>query len=118
MIAAVPAAGSDYKPKVLSRFEVAEGIRNPFWPCNYRPKAASAANVLGGIKAGDFVLTSILLGAAPRMALINGRDYAEGDFVSVGRPQQQIKVRLITIFDGGVILQHGNEKITVPLRRL
>lgn len=115
-----PALCNDYKPKQTSRFDCMQNNRSPFWPIGHFRNGGDKADSGGaiGLNPADFKVTSIFLGGLPRMALINGKDYSEGQTVTVHVGQQQAKVILMTVFDGGVILQRQGEKLVVPLRRL
>lgn len=114
------ALAGEYKLKNASRFESGKSSRSPFWPVGYVKSGTDKAGGGGsiGLKAADFKVTSIFLGGIPRMALINGKDYAEGQTVTIQVGTFQAKATLINVFDGGVVLQHQGEKIMVPLRRL
>ncbi|MGB8168437.1 MAG: hypothetical protein WCF18_13150 [Chthoniobacteraceae bacterium] len=128
-----PAAKApDYVLKNKSAFTaVTDEQRAPFWPIGWvkrRPMqiASTPTRVVEAPKvvldAKSFKLTSILLGE-PSLAIINGRTYSEGEYLRApktaaiaGTPAPQ-RTRVFRINDGHVVLQNGEQLITLPLLR-
>ena len=129
-----------YELKNRSSFSnSAEASRAPFWPIGWvkRSKASTTAAVQPQVEAPkvtldakSFKVTSILLGSGttPSLAVINGRAYSEGEFIraprtpgATGAPvapsAPSARVRVQHIADGTVILQNGEQTLTVPLTR-
>lgn len=65
----------------------------------------------------SFRVTSILIGsgAQPKIAVVNGRAYGEGEFL---RPSKDsgFRVRVKQINENNVVLEHDNQTVVVPLR--
>src|SRR3954447_222928 len=125
-----------YHLKNQSAFEVAPGVRAPFWPIGWTPSAKTTQNDAVApnfvISPDQFSVTSILLGSQS-LAVINGRTYGEGEFLKTPRAPARaaegalptnaaaapgipagLKVRVNRIIDGQVILQAGGQAISVP----
>lgn len=112
-----------YKPLHRSLFAAVELERNPFWPVGWKPTAAPSTPTAPAtetlevvIHPEDYALTAILLGRPP-MAVINNREYAEGDFILIMPGGQKSKVQLEQVLDGKVILRYMNKEYTVILQR-
>jgi hypothetical protein len=128
-----------YHLKNQSSFQVAPGVRAPFWPIGWAPSARNTTQVDPAapavtISPDQFSVTSILLGSQS-LAVINGRTYGEGEFLKATRVSKPVegalptnaaaapalpagvKIRVTRIIDGQVILQAGTQAISVPLRR-
>jgi len=110
-----------FKLKNRSAFTLQEPERNPFWPIGWVKTATTTANTnetvqVAEIRPEDFTLSAILLGTPP-MAVINGKEYAEGEFIvfKVGGPKT--KVLVAQVMDGKVILRYMNRDYTVILHR-
>ena len=66
------------------------------------------------LRGDSFNVSSILIVANQRLAVINGKAYAQGETVAmVG---DKFAVQVAAIQDGGVVLQCKNQQVTVPLR--
>jgi serine/threonine protein kinase len=68
----------------------------------------------------NFRVTSIILsnGTSPTLAVINGRAYAEGEFLRVPKDSvSSLRIRVNRIYANNVVLEHDNQKVVVPLRR-
>lgn len=119
--AQTPAVG--YKLKNPSSFQASSMAHNPFWPIGWA-KAAPVAAVataapavpVAALKAEDFVVTSILINEPP-LAVINGKEMAEGEMALMQVGSQRIVVQLAAVQDGRVVLRCQNHNIVVPLRR-
>lgn len=118
--------GKGFALKNRSSFPVPDSQAfNPFWPLGWTKSEASrgaatdapadsvAASML---RPENFVVTSILLGEPP-LAVINGRELAEGQIVAVQFGGQRLNVQVAAVQDGQVILRVGSQNLVVPLRR-
>ena len=112
-----PAQGGDtFKLKNRSLFGGTQVARDPFWPIGWKkdsrldPQAPAEVE----ITADEFVVTSILL-SPPALALINGKEYGEGEFVVV--PGSAAKAQVAAIQDGTVVLIYHGKTVTAALRR-
>ncbi len=127
-----------YQVKHRSTFTTAAEARAPFWPIGFaRPAktapvgavAAPVAQKVATLDASQFKITSILLGS-PSLAVINGRAYGEGEYLKtakaavppgvtpVAAPAQAApRIRLQQITDGSVVLQCGEQSLTVQFHR-
>ena len=104
-----------YKAKNRSTFAGTQVARDPFWPIGWK-KEAKGTETQGEVEiTGDeFVVTSILL-SPPALAVINGKEYGEGQFIPV--PGTAAKAQVAAIQDGVVALIYRGKIITAPLRR-
>ena len=68
------------------------------------------------MKPTDFTVTSILLNEPP-LAVINGKEMAEGEIVQIVINNQKVAVQLAAVQDGQVILRYRGQNLVVPLRR-
>lgn len=126
-------APAPYELKKRSSFEVAAGLRPPFWPIgwvkrerNVLPSGAIAPKFV--LDARSFTVTSILLGP-PAIAVINGRAYEEGQIIRMARlavpiaapaggmPAGGPRIRVQRIADGQVWLQGEGQTVSVSLKR-
>lgn len=125
LVAAIPVQSEEAKSapafvlKNRSEFTSQAVKRDPFWPIGWvKPEQGPAAASLeeGDFRVENFKLTSVLLGS-PALAVINGKEFAEGEagFVKVGL--QKINVTILNIMDGAVRLQHRGKTIVVELKR-
>ena len=116
-VAAKPAAG--YTPKTRSVFTATGEQHNPFWPIGW-VKVANESATDGAAPTvphpEDFVVTTILLNEPP-MAVINGKDLAEGEIAAMPINGQNVVVQLMAVQDGRVILRWENQNIVVPIHR-
>ena len=119
-----PGQSGRYDLKSRSNFRIDADARAPFWPIGWKkPKAASAGAATAvaetsGIKleAGNFTVSSILLGNPP-LATINGRAFEEGELLPVVYGKERLRVVVRAIRDGVVWLEHEGTQIMVPLNR-
>jgi len=112
-------AAKAYAPARKSLFTAAAADHNPFWPIgwvNLENLSASSATAPVIPHSEDFTVTSILLNEPP-MAVINGKEMAEGEIAAINLNGQQVMVQLIAVQDGRVILRWQNQNILVSLRR-
>jgi hypothetical protein len=97
-----------------------DGFRNPMWPIGWQKPANGTQDVSTGpqlpIGPGMFNVTSISISSAP-LAVINGRTYAEGEFINAIYGGQHIKILVSQINDGNVVLQYLGIKFTVNQKR-
>jgi len=61
-------------------------------------------------------VTTILLNEPP-MAVINGKEMAEGEIAALPVNGQNVAVQLMAVQDGRVILRWQNQNIIVPIHR-
>lgn len=119
-IATAVAAETPFRAEAVSSFEPEEKVRNPFWPIGFAPEADALAPATvteaksKPINPGAFVVTSISLGAEP-LAVINGKAYGEGEFISV--PGGKEMVQVVRIGDGVVLMRHNGGEFQAGLRR-
>ncbi len=110
-----------------SSFNASDTVRPPFWPIGWvhRDKAGNQAPVVVATVTADmFSVTSILMGR-PSLVTINGRSYAEGEFIRAPRKGDAVKAvlppgvraKVMKIVDGSVTLAVGEQTLNVPLRR-
>jgi len=110
------AEGQKFNLQHRSSFTPPSPAHNPFWPIGWIP-SASTAPVQAAPEAGPFdpatiVVSSVLLGASPQMAIINNHDYALGEVVNVNGNQAQ----LVGIRDGAVVLRYGGRDFVIELK--
>jgi hypothetical protein len=106
-----------YTPKNKSIFTGASNAHNPFWPIGWVKTAEQNSDTATVTpKSDDFMVTTILLNDPP-MAVINGKDMAEGEVAQLPVEGQDVTVQLLAVQDGRVILRWQNQSITVPLHR-
>jgi hypothetical protein len=104
--------------KHTSAFSLDAGERNPFWPIGWKPLAPRAsAAAEPSIPASTFSVTSITLDPGAHFAIINGKAMAEGQQFGLQFGSQVYQLKVKSIEDGRVVLQHGAEEIVVGLRR-
>jgi hypothetical protein len=106
---------SPQKKLRASTFTTGGEARNPFWPVGWVPGRQKAVEV-PVVTPELFNVTAILLGP-PNLAVINGRDYAERDVISISVGGKEERVRIDAIRDGFILLNHRGRPITVPLNR-
>lgn len=116
-------ASGDYKPIHRSLFLSSELDRNPFCPIGWvKPGQVTAAptteatEVVADLRPEDYILTATLLGRPP-MVVINGREYAEGDFLLLAPGGQKSKVQVQQVLDGKAILRFMNKEYAILLQR-
>ena len=125
--AAAPTIVPPYVLKHRSTFnKPADTARVPFWPVGWTKlkqtsmAVAVAAEPKTTLDEKSFRVSSILLGsgAAPSLAVINGRAYGEGEFLRMPKgASARAHIRVERITDGTVSLAYEDQKIVVPLRR-
>jgi len=110
---------SNAKVYVLAKktaFTATANDHNPFWPIGWVKMESSSDNVVVIPHSQDFSVTSILLNEPP-MAVINGKEMAEGEIATLTINGQLVTVQLMAVQDGRVILRWQNQNIVVPLHR-
>jgi hypothetical protein len=114
-------APGEFKLKNRSSFDISGEAHNPFWPIGWaksQPLALPATLAPAEIKlnADDFSVTSILLNEPP-IAVINGKELAEGEMIQMQVGAQKFIVQLASVQDGRVVLRYLNKNLVVPFRR-
>jgi len=90
---------------------------NPFWPIGWVKMDSGSSDANVAIPhASDFTVTSILLNEPP-LAVINGKEMAEGEIAALPVNGQSVVVQLLAVQDGRVILRWQNQDLVVPLHR-
>ena len=111
-----------FKLKNRSTFSSAGREHDPFWPIGWVKPAVSATSTGSGVakevefSTNGFVLTSILLGQ-PAIAVINGREYAEGETIKWAAGGENAGIQLVAVQDGSVVLRHQDKNYTVVMHR-
>ena len=107
-----------YTPKNKSVFTGNVNEHNPFWPIGWVKTAEETSDTANSVtpKTEDFIVSTILLNDPP-MAVINGKDMAEGEVAALPVDGQDVTVQLLAVQDGRVILRWQNQSITVPIHR-
>jgi len=108
-----------YTPKTKSVFGSAAAQHNPFWPIGWVKmdnESASDSSAPYVPRVEDFVVSTILLNDPP-MAVINGKDMAEGEVAALPINGQNVIVQLMAVQDGRVVLRWQNQNIVVPIHR-
>jgi len=114
------AQSAGFKLKHHSSYTLQTADRNPFWPVGWvKPTTPQAVPGTAAIEVielhpEDFELTAILLGTPP-IVVINGKEYAEGDFLKI--KGGGAKVQLAQVMDGQVILRFMGKNYPVVLHR-
>jgi hypothetical protein len=113
------APSSIYSPKTRSVFTASANQHNPFWPIGWvKIESESATDSSAPLvpHAEDFLVTTILLNEPP-MAVINGKEMAEGEVAALPVEGQNVVVQLMAVQDGRVILRWENQNLVVPIHR-
>lgn len=118
----LPVRAGDYQIKNKSHFSFSDSAHNPFWPIGWSkpvrgPQVADSTLPAVTIKSTDFAVSSISLMQGAHCAVINGRVYGEGERVPVLINNQKALVQIVSIQDGLVVVSHGGQAISVPLKR-
>ncbi|MDP9291584.1 MAG: hypothetical protein M3O82_04365 [Verrucomicrobiota bacterium] len=114
--------GGGFQLKNRSSFHASGITHNPFWPIGYTPPANDSAGTPPPpsdlqLKAENFQVTSILLAGADSLAVINGKEFAQGETAPVKVGSEKLSVHVVSIGDGEVTLVCQNQSLNVPLRR-
>jgi len=101
-----------------SVFTASANDHNPFWPIGWVKMESASADGDAPVMphAADFAVTSILLNEPP-MAVINGKEMAEGETAALPVNGESVIVQLMAVQDGRVILRWQNQAIVVPIHR-
>jgi hypothetical protein len=110
-----------FKLKHRSSFTLQDAERNPFWPVGWVKTVATATSTNENVQAAelrpeDFEVTAVLLGT-PALAVVNGREYAEGDFITLRGSGQKTKVQIAQVMDGQVVLRYMGKDYPIILHR-
>lgn len=113
-----------FKLKNRSSFHPGDMARNPFWPIGYKPATAPDGNNAAAVtpsdlqlKVDNFQVSSILLAGADSLAVINGKEFAQGETGPVQVGGAKLNVHVVAIGDGEVTLVCQSQSLNVPLRR-
>jgi len=117
------ASSSGFQLKNRSTFTASsddKDSRDPFWPIGWVKTAANstavAAPVTLTLKAENFEVSAILLNNPP-LAVINGKEMAEGQIAQVRIDNQIIPVQLAAVQDGRIVLRYRDQDLIIPLHR-
>ncbi len=110
-----------------SAFSLPDSARPPFWPIGWVHKGKGQQQVASNATLDPqmFSVTSILLGN-PSLAVINERSYGEGEFLRSAKKggdaarvsvPANLRIRVKRITDGSVVLEAGDQTVTVQLHR-
>ena len=115
---AAPASNSPYTIKTHSDFTGSADQHNPFWPIGWVKTADESQDNAAPVvpHAEDFMVTTILLNDPP-LAVINGKEMAEGEVANFPMGGQNVVVQLMAVQDGRVVLRWENQNIVVPIHR-
>lgn len=107
-----------YRANTLSSFKKPEKGRNPFWPIGYIPRAKTAGSdeQLLRIPIEQYKVTSIILDT-PSIAVINGKDYIRGQFLTMTTTAGTAKLLITNIEDGFVTVQYKSLVGKIPISR-
>ncbi|HEX8372851.1 MAG TPA: hypothetical protein VF585_08735 [Chthoniobacterales bacterium] len=111
--------GEEYRAHTQSAFSVPPGGRNPFWPIGYTPKPKNSVPVeeqLLRIPVEQYKVTSIILDT-PSIAVINGKDYTRGQFLTLATATGSVKLLITNIEDGVVTVQYKALVGKIPISR-
>jgi hypothetical protein len=102
-----PFLSGAYRPSTRSTFIPPEKGRNPFWPIGFVPRAktAVAEEQVLRIPVEQYKLTTVILDN-PSIAVINGKDYIPGQFLTFSTPTGTAKLLITKIEDGAVTVQY------------
>lgn len=113
-----------FKLKNRSSFHAGDTTRNPFWPLGYKPAVSPDGDTPPAaipsdlqLKVDNFQVSSILLAGADSLAVINGKEFAQGETRPVQVGTAKLSVHVVSIGDGEVTLVCQNQSLNVPLRR-
>jgi hypothetical protein len=118
---AKPAPPAGFSVKTRSHFSAEPGTRNPFWPIGWvkpgpaTPQVVQIRQPVLDVSPDLFNVTGIVLGN-PNLAVINGRDYAEGDPITVKVGDTPVQLTVFRIRDGEVALNFRGREVKVRLR--
>ena len=113
-----PAATVAVNTTPKSVFDVKPDEHNPFWPIGWIKVDNESADTTAPTipHAEDFTVSTILLNDPP-MAVINGKDMAEGEIAQLPISGQNVAVQLMAVHDGAVTLRWENQSFVVPIHR-
>ena len=114
-------AKKPFVPKHQSVFLASPSDHNPFWPIGWiKPETDNSSTAQGVAPvvphAADFLVTTIMLNEPP-LAVINGKEMAEGEVATMPVNGQPTTVQLVAVQDGQVVIRWQNQNIVVPLHR-
>lgn len=107
-----------YRAQTKSVFTMPEKGRNPFWPIGFIPRQKSSIieEQLLRIPIEQYKVTSIILDT-PSIAVINGKDYTRGQFLTQATATGTIKLLITNIEDGLVTVQYKAIVGKIPISR-
>lgn len=109
-----------FETKHKSSFSASPNAHNPFWPIGWvkpdveNSSSQAAAPIMP--HASDFLVTTIMLNEPP-LAVINGKEMAEGEVATMVLNGQPTTVQLLAVQDGQVVIRWQNQNIVAPLHR-
>lgn len=96
--------------------------RDPFTPIGWKkPVEVTSVATVGPVKQGpeigpdSFVVSSISVDRIP-LAVINGKPYGEGEWISITADNRPMKLQILSIRDGIVSLRFQDKVIKCPIR--
>jgi hypothetical protein len=93
-------------------------MHNPFWPIGWVKQGpvpvATAVRPTTTLNPANYSISSILLGN-PAIAVINGREYEEGQYLL--QDGRKTDVQVASIRDGEVILRSADAQISIQMKR-
>jgi hypothetical protein len=112
------APANPFEPKAQSIFSGGKNDHNPFWPIGWVKMDDAAVDNAAPLvpHVEDFTVTSILLNEPP-IAVINGKEMAEGEVGALPISSGEVTVQLMAVQDGRVILRWENQNLVIPLHR-
>jgi hypothetical protein len=104
-----------------STFTGSGGQHNPFWPIGWvktsEAETDDSTTAVSQPRADDFTVSTIMLNE-PRLAVINGKDMAEGEVAQMTtNGGETVTVQLMAVQDGSVVLRWENQAIVVQIHR-
>jgi hypothetical protein len=117
-VAGIAADEGGFKLTNRSSFTAPEPAHNPFWPIGWQKSktTGAVAEIAVPVKAENFVVSTIMLGREP-LAVINGREFGQGETLQIQVGPGYAKVLVAQIRDGEVVLKYLDREIIVPLHR-
>jgi len=108
-----------------SAFEVSNDFRDPLLPIGWTKSSPIVVPIVNGvpvpppieayIRPEAFLVSSISVAKLP-LAIINGKQWGEGDLMPFVAGTEKIMLQVFAIRDGSVVLRYKDHKITCPIR--
>ncbi|MDB6066787.1 MAG: hypothetical protein JWR26_2995 [Pedosphaera sp.] len=113
-----PAATNSAPPEVsipLSIFNLTNGVvKDPFFPLSIR-QAVKSTNAAPAFSASSFVLKGLSGSSDRRLALINNRTLAAGEYAEITTSAGKIKIRCVEIRDSSVLIRTDAQSETIEV---